>query len=821
MNEHLPGAVGASAVLDDPGRREPAASGAAATEGTTRPIPEDALIVLPVRNLVVFPTTVLPIAIGRDRSQAAVQEAIRLERPIGVLLQSKPDVEEPGPDELHWVGTSAAVLRYVTTPDGTHHAVARGLRRFRVLQFLPGWPHLVVQVQYIDDPDRSDPEIEGRARALKERALETLQLLPQVPAEMAVALQGIDDPAQLANVISGVLDISAEEKQSLLETFDLKSRLDRLLAMLARRIEVLKVSRDVADRTRESIGDVNRKHLLREQMRTIQKELGEDEGNATEIAELDEAITRARMPEEVEKAARKELRRLERMPEAAGEYSMVRTYLDWLIELPWAIDEAPPIDIAEARRILDEDHFGLDKIKRRILEHLAVLKMNPTGRSPILCFVGPPGVGKTSLGQSIAKATKRAFARVSLGGVHDEAEIRGHRRTYIGALPGNIIQNLRKAGQRNCVMMLDEVDKLGAGGFHGDPASALLEVLDPEQNATFRDTYLAVPFDLSKVMFICTANVLETIPGPLRDRMEVIQLPGYTAQEKLQIARRYLLPRQLAATGLNAGQCEVTDAALMAIIGDYTREAGVRNLEREIGSVCRHVAVRIAEGSVTRMTVDAGDLHAVLGPKRYEAEVAMRTGVPGVATGLAWTPVGGDILFIEAARMPGSGRLILTGQLGDVMKESAQAALSLVKARLASPANAASAAPPAELDKADIHVHVPAGATPKDGPSAGVAMFVALTSLLTGRPVRSDVAMTGEISLRGLVLPIGGVKEKVLAAQRAGIGTVLLPARNERDLEDIPADARAQVKFVWLQQVDDALAVALEPLAAPQAEVPA
>ena len=805
----------ASAVVEDSGAA--AADAARGPAQAIPPIPDDALIVLPVRNLVVFPTTVLPIAIGRERSQAAVQEAVRLERPVGVLLQSKPEVDEPGPDDLHWVGTSAAVLRYVTTPDGTHHAVARGLRRFRVLQFLEGWPWPVVQVQYIDDPDRSDPEIEGRARALKERALETLQLLPQVPAEMAVALQGIDEPAQLANVISGVLDISPEEKQSLLETFDLKSRLDRLLEMLARRIEVLKVSRDVADRTRESIGDVNRKHLLREQMRTIQKELGEGDENATEIAELDEAITKARMPEEVEKAARKELRRLERMPEAAGEYSMVRTYLDWLIELPWSIDEAPPIDIAEARRILDEDHFGLEKIKKRILEHLAVLKMNPTGRSPILCFVGPPGVGKTSLGQSIAKATKRAFARVSLGGVHDEAEIRGHRRTYIGALPGNIVQNLRKAGQRNCVMMLDEVDKLGAGGFHGDPASALLEVLDPEQNATFRDTYLAVPFDLSKVMFICTANVLETIPGPLRDRMEIIQLPGYTAQEKLQIARRYLLPRQLAATGLNAEQCELTDAALMAIIGDYTREAGVRNLEREIGSVCRHVAVRIAEGSATRMNVDAPDLHAVLGPKRFEAEVAMRTGVPGVATGLAWTPVGGDILFIEAARMPGSGRLILTGQLGDVMKESAQAALSLVKARLAVPDNAT---PGMNFDKSDIHVHVPAGATPKDGPSAGVAMFVALSSLLSGRPVRSDVAMTGEISLRGLVLPIGGVKEKVLAALRAGITTVLLPARNERDLEDIPADARAQVRFVWLQQVDDALAVALEPVAVPGGEVP-
>jgi ATP-dependent Lon protease len=804
----------AAAVLDPRGPADaPDAGASVPASEAVRPIPDDALIVLPVRNLVVFPTTVLPIGVGRERSQVAVQEAVRLERPIGVLLQSQPEVEEPGPDDLHWVGTSAAVLRYVTTPDGTHHVVARGLRRFRVLQFLQGYPFPVVQVQYIDDPDRPDPEVEGRARALKERALETLQLLPQVPAEMAVALQGIDDPAQLANVISGVLDITAEEKQSLLETFDLKTRLDRLLALLARRIEVLKVSRDVADRTRESIGDVNRKHLLREQMRTIQKELGEGDEGASEIAELDEAITKARMPPEVEKVARKELKRLERMPEAAGEYSMVRTYLEWLIELPWPIEPKPPIDIAEARRILDEDHFGLEKIKRRILEYLAVHRLNPSGRSPILCFVGPPGVGKTSLGQSIAKASRRAFTRVSLGGVHDEAEIRGHRRTYIGALPGNIIQNLRKAGARDCVMMLDEVDKLGAGGFHGDPASALLEVLDPEQNSTFRDTYLAVPFDLSQVMFVCTANVLDTIPGPLRDRMEIIQLPGYTAQEKLQIARRYLLPRQLEATGLTAERCEITDAALMAIVTDYTREAGVRNLEREIGSVCRHVAVRVAEGSAERMAIDAGDLQAVLGPQRFESEVAMRTDIPGVATGLAWTPVGGDILFVEAARTPGSGRLILTGQLGDVMKESAQAALSLVKAR-----SPTLGIPTDGFDKVDIHVHVPAGATPKDGPSAGVAIFVALTSLLTGRPVRAEVAMTGEISLRGLVLPIGGVKEKVLAALRAGITTVMLPARNERDLEDIPADAREQLHFVWLKQVDDALRVALAPVPVPEAE---
>jgi len=797
------GALSADAAASDT-----AAPGAATRPpDSVRPIPSDALIIVPVRQMVMFPGTVLPLAIGRERSQAAVQEAMRLERSVGVLLQSKPEVEEPGPDDLHWVGTSVAVLRYVTAPDGSHHVVAKGLQRFRVLQFLEGYPFTVARVQMIEAEPATGSEIEGRARALKERALETLALLPQVPAEMSAALAAIDDPALLVDVVASVLDIDAPQKQSLLETFDLRTRLDRVLEILARRIEVLKVSRDVAERTRESISDVNRKALLREQMRTIQKELGEGDEMAAELEELDRAITDAQMPDEVDKAARKELKRLQRMPDASGEYSMVRTYLDWLVELPWKDEPDAPIDIPEARRILDEDHFGLDKVKKRIVEYLAVRKLNPQGRSPILCFVGPPGVGKTSLGQSIARATGRTFARVSLGGVHDEAEIRGHRRTYIGALPGNIVQSLRKAGTRQCVMMLDEIDKLGAGGFHGDPASALLEVLDPEQNATFRDTYLAVPFDLSKVMFICTANVLDTIPGPLRDRMEVIHLPGYTAQEKLQIARRYLVPRQREATGLTPEQCELTDVALTAIIDDYTREAGVRNLEREIGSVCRHVAMRIAEGSVQRLTVDAPDLRALLGAKKFEAEVAMRGDMPGVATGLAWTPVGGDILFIEAARTPGSGRLILTGQLGDVMKESAQAALSLAKARAQALGIATDA-----FEKSDIHVHVPAGATPKDGPSAGVAMFVALVSLLTGRPVRSDVAMTGEISLRGLVLPIGGVKEKVLAALRAGITTVMLPARNENDLDDIPPDARARLQFVWLQHVDDAIRVAVLPV---------
>ncbi|MGE5260128.1 MAG: endopeptidase La, partial [Actinomycetota bacterium] len=545
----------------------------------------------------------------------------------------------------------------------------------------------------------------------------------------------------------------------------------------------------------------------------IQKELGEGEEGQAEIAELREAIEKAGMSEEAEKQALKELKRLERMPEASAEHGMIRSYLDWLTELPWSKTSDDRIDIAEARRILDEDHYGLPKVKKRILEYLAVRKLKPEGKSPILCFVGPPGVGKTSLGQSIARAMGRKFGRISLGGVHDEAEIRGHRRTYIGALPGNIIQALRKAGTRNPVFMLDEMDKLGAG-FHGDPSAALLEVLDPEQNSTFRDNYLAVPFDLSRVMFIGTANVLDQIPGPLRDRMEVIELPGYTEEEKVEIAKRYLVKRQLAATGLTAAQVEITDEAIRAIITDYTREAGVRNLEREIGAIMHNVAMRVAEGAVPHMKIEAKDLHGILGARHFESDVAMRTSVPGVATGLAWTPTGGDILFVEAARVPGTGRLILTGQLGDVMKESAQAALSLVKARAST-----LGVDPASFEKSDIHVHVPAGAIPKDGPSAGVAMFVALVSLLTGRTARSDTAMTGEISLRGLVLPIGGVKNKVLAAVRAGITTVMLPERNKKDYEDVPESARNAVRFVWMSTVDDAIAAALEPLPAsePQA----
>jgi ATP-dependent Lon protease len=782
-----------------------AALGAATIEsgGDVKPIPDDAIIIVPVRNIVLFPGVVVPLSLGRARTIAAAQEAARAQRPLGVILQRNAQDEDPTPEQLHAVGTIAGIMRYVTAPDGAHHIVAQGQQRFRTLEYLEGYPFLVARIERIEEPETITPEIEARLVHLKERTLEALQYLPQAPRELANAIQAIPTPSAGADLVASFMDLKVEEKQEILETIDVKARLDKVLQTLSHAIEVLRLTRDISEQTRESVDSRQREYILREQLKTIQKELGEDEGTGAEIAELGEAITKAKMPEEVEAQARKELKRLERMPEAAAERSMVRTYLDWLVELPWSVLSEDNIDIAEARRVLDDEHYGLAKIKRRILEYLAVRKLNPQGKSPILCFVGPPGVGKTSLGQSIAHATGRKFVRASLGGVHDEAEIRGHRRTYIGALPGNIIQGIRKAGTRNPVFMLDEMDKLGAS-FHGDPSSALLEVLDPEQNSAFRDNYLAVPFDLSQVMFIGTANVLDSIPGPLRDRMEVIELPSYTEDEKVEIAKRYLVKRQLEANGLTPEQASVSEAAIRAIVRDYTREAGVRNLERLIGSVFRNAAMRIAESKVERVAVEPDDLHAILGARQVESEVALRTSVPGVATGLAWTPVGGDILFVEASRVPGRGQLILTGQLGDVMKESAQAALSLVKSRARQLGISDSL-----FEKSDIHVHVPAGAIPKDGPSAGVAMYTALVSLLTDRTARSDTAVTGEISLRGLVLPVGGIKEKVLAAHRAGIKRVLLPARNRKDFEDIPESARNELEFVWLEQVDEAIAAAL------------
>jgi ATP-dependent Lon protease len=787
--------------MDDAPIAEPIAAKAA-----VKPVPTDAFIVVPVRTAVLFPEVVMPITINRPISIAAAQQAAREQRQIVVVLQRDPENADPKTaGELHEIGVVANVLRYIAASDTEHHLICQGVQRFRISELVEGFPFLLARGLHVPEPTDTGPEVEARFVNLRQQALEILDLVPQAPAELKATIASISLPGVLADMSAAYLDAGPPEKQDILETIPLIPRLDKIITLTAHRLQVLRLSHEIGAQTQATFSERQRQAVLREQLATIQRELGEDEAGGAEIAELGAAIDKANMPEEVAAQARKELRRLQRTPEASGEYGMIRAYLDWLIELPWATPAPASIDIAEARKILDEDHYGLEKIKTRILEYLSVRKLAPEGKAPILCFVGPPGVGKTSLGRSIARAIDRPFVRVSLGGTHDEAEIRGHRRTYVGALPGNIIQAIRKAGARDCVMMLDEIDKMGSG-IQGDPSAAMLEVLDPEQNATFRDNYLGVPFDLSRVTFITTANSLDTIPGPLRDRMEIIQLSAYTAGEKLEIAKRYLVRRQLEANGLKPDQITVEDAALVRIIQAYTREAGVRWLEREIGHVMRSTAMRIAEGTESKITITEADLEPILGQPRFENEAAMRTTVPGVATGLAWTPVGGDILFIEAARTPGSGKLILTGQLGEVMRESAQAALSLVKTKAAG-----LGIDEASFEKSDIHVHVPAGATPKDGPSAGVAMFTALASLLTNRTVRSDTAMTGEISLRGLVLPVGGIREKVIAASAAGITRVMLPARNRRDYDEIPQEVRDKLEFVWLERVDEAVDAALAP----------
>jgi len=778
---------------------ETAASG---LEAQTSPGSDDTQIILPMRNTVLFPHTVLPIAIESERNIAAAQAAVKAGRRIGLLLQLDSAKEDPTPEELHRVGTIASIVRYVTAPDGTHHLICQGEQRFSVLDFVQREPHLTARIERHADSTLMNPEIEARGLRLRELTIEALQLLPQAPPELLGAVQNIESLTSLADLIASFLDLKPAEKQAVLSTFDIRERLDLVLELLAQRVEVLRISREIDERTKGAFDERQKQAVLRERLHQIRKQLGEDEEESSDIAELKAALVKAGMPGEIEEHVRAQIARLERMGEASAEYSMTRTYLEWLLALPWSKLNKEEIDIDKARRILDEDHFGLDNIKRRIIEFLAVRKLNPEGHSPILCFVGPPGVGKTSLGQSIARALGLGFVRVSLGGVHDEAEIRGHRRTYVGALPGNIIQALRKVGTRNPVMMLDELDKLSASA-QGDPFSALLEVLDPEQNHTFRDNYLGVPFDLSKVLFIGTANMLDTMPAPLRDRMEIIELTGYTEEEKLEIAKRYLFRRQLAANGLSAEQLQLSDDAVRRLISDYTREAGVRGLERQISAVLRHYAVAIASGQPGPIAVSAADLAPILGAPRYENEVAMRTSVPGVATGLAWTPVGGDILFVESSRVPGSGKLILTGQLGEVMKESAQAAMTLVKGQAENLGVDALI-----FEKSDVHIHVPAGAVPKDGPSAGVAIFTSLVSMLTQRTVSHDVAMTGEISLRGLVLPVGGIKEKTVAAARSGIRTVILPARNRRDYEDIPASVRAALQFVWVERVEEVLNVA-------------
>jgi ATP-dependent Lon protease len=774
-------------------------------------ISQEELIIVPVRNAVVFPGSVAPLNIGRPRSVAAAQQAIKSQRPIGLVLQKDPAVMDPTASDLYSVGTKATIVRLISGEDGSHHLVVHGEQRFTMTKVVSTDPYLLAQVELYTEEESRTREDEARGLYLKEKAIEALDLLPNVPREVVGAVRGIESLPALADLVTSLLDLKSTEKQQILETFPLKERLDLVIAALTRHLELLRLTKKIDEKTRGALDDRQRKAVLREQLHQIQHELGESgEGRSAAIDEIEKALDAAGLPEEAAQHSRRELRRLERMPEGSPEFSMVSGWLEWMGALPWSKLDEESADLEKARAVLDEDHFGLEKVKRRILEFLAIRKLNPQGRGPILCLAGPPGVGKTSLGQSIARALNLRFARVSLGGVHDEAEIRGHRRTYVGALPGNIIQALRKTGTRNPVLMLDEVDKLSAS-HQGDPYSALLEVLDPEQNGTFRDNYLGVPFDLSRVLFICTANRLDTLPPAVRDRMEIIELTGYTEEEKSQIARRYLVPRQLKASGLQPDQAILSDEALARIISDYTREAGCRNLDRQIGSVLRSAAMRIASSEAAQVRIGPDDLAAILGPRLYENEVAMRTSVPGVATGLAWTPVGGDILFIESSSVAGNGKLILTGQLGDVMKESAQAAQTLVKAQAAQFGISIE-----KLAERDLHVHVPAGAIPKDGPSAGVAILTSLVSLLTDRTVRSDVAMTGEISLRGLVLPVGGIKEKVVAAARASIKTVILPARNRKDFDEIPESARRKLQFVWAERVEEALAAALTPAAPPR-----
>ena len=769
------------------------------------PLPE-ALPVLPLRESVSFPETLNPLAVGQERSIQLVNDVLGTNRMLVMVASRDPENETPGPEDLYDVGVVGVVARMVKIPDGSLRILVQGMQRVRLGAYVSEKPYLVAGITELPDVSKPSPELEALTRNVQQTFSQIVEEIPYLPEELQLAVANIDDPAALGHLIAGSLRIDTEEKQKLLEEVDVAKRLRHLSRVLARELEVVQLGTQIQSQVQSEVDKGQREFLLRQQMKAIQEELGEEDEQLAEVNELRERIEAAQLPEQALKAAERELSRLEKLPPAAAEHGVIRTYLEWLVELPWSVRTEDNLDIKHARKVLDADHYDLEKVKDRILEYLAVRKLNPDSPGPILCFVGPPGVGKTSLGRSIAKALGREFERISVGGVRDEAEIRGHRRTYIGALPGTIVRALRDAGSSNPVFMIDEIDKMGAD-FRGDPASAMLEVLDPAQNDSFRDHYLDLEFDLSDVVFIATANVLDTIPGPLLDRMETIELAGYTLDEKKHIARQYLVGRQIAANGLKPSQIEFADAALTAIVEEYTREAGVRNLERQIGTVCRKVARDVAEGKAKgKVKVSGKKARELLGRRRVFAEQRRRTKVPGVATGLAWTPTGGDVLFIEATAMPGSGKLTITGQLGDVMKESAQAALSYVRGHWAE------IEPKLGEDwfaEHDIHVHVPAGAVPKDGPSAGVAMTVALSSLVSGRAVRNDVAMTGEVTLTGQVLPIGGLKEKSLAAQRAGIKRVIVPDRNAGDVEEIPEHELGGLEFVFVDEVSKALDVAL------------
>jgi ATP-dependent Lon protease len=766
----------------------------------------DELAVLPIRNAVLFPGAVAPFDVGREKSVALVEEVHNQASPvIAIFAQRDPATDDPSADDLYPVGCAARVLKALKHSSGNYSLILQGLVRIRLSDLTQTTPYLRAKVQRVESPTLEDVEAEALAMSLRDVAKQVIQLMPELPREAASLIDSIQAPGALADLVAANLDAPVEEKSQLIETVDIKERIRKVLRLLTRQLEILKMRERINSQIKEEMGKNQREYVLRQQLKAIKEELGEDDGDQGDLDGLEERISKAELPTEADQVAKKQLKRLRTMQVGSAEYTVVRTYLDWILDLPWHEATDDNMEISEVRQVLDEDHYGLEKVKKRIVEYLAVRKLKKDKKGPILCLLGPPGVGKTSLGKSIARALGRKFVRVSLGGVHDEAAIRGHRRTYVGALPGQIIQGMKKASTVNPVFMMDEVDKIGHD-FRGDPSAALLEVLDPEQNNAFADHYLEIPYDLSKVMFVATANMADPIPPPLRDRMEVLDLPGYTRREKLAIARRHLIPKQLEEHGLSEERLEITNEAIEEIIEHYTREAGVRSLERQLASVIRGVAVKVAEGDNTpRVVKSEEDVRTFLGPTKYTSEVAERTEETGVATGLAWTSAGGEILFIEATRMFGTGKLQLTGQLGDVMKESAQAALSYVRSNAEKYDVARDF-----IEKSDIHIHIPAGAMPKDGPSAGITMFTALVSLLTGIRVRHDVAMTGELSLRGRVLPIGGIKEKVLAAHRAGIKRIILPERNKPDLEEIPREVRDELEFIVVSRLDEVLKAALE-----------
>jgi ATP-dependent Lon protease len=766
--------------------------------------PEE-LPILPIRESVLFPKMLLPLMVSQDRLVKLIDSALLANKMMGIVPIKNKEVTEVKPEDLSPVGTAAYILKMLKMPNNSIRLLIQGISRIQVVEFTQQEPFLRAKVKTLVEQGEKTTETQALMSGVKGIFQKFVEMAPNLPADLAVMALNVEEPGILADLIASVLNLSVEDKQAILEALDVKARLEKVNLLLNKELSVVELGSKIQSQVREGIDKSQREYFLREQLKAIQRELGDKDERTVEVEELRQRIVKAKLPPEALKEAERELDRLAKMPPSAAEYTVARTYLDWLIELPWAVATEDNLDIQQAQKVLDEDHYDLEKVKKRILEYLSVRKLKADMKGPILCFVGPPGTGKTSVGKSIAKALGRKFIRMSLGGVRDEAEIRGHRRTYVGALPGRIIQGIRKAGSNNPVFMLDEIDKLGMD-FRGDPSSALLEVLDPEQNYSFSDHYLEVPFDLSKAMFITTANILDPVPPPLRDRMEVLDLPGYTEEEKLWIAKGFLVPKQIQAHGLTEQNIQFKDEALRRLALEYTREAGVRNLEREIANICRGVARKVAEGAAGLTVVDAESVPSYLGPIKFFSEVAERTSEPGVATGLAWTPTGGDILFIEATRMKGRKGFSLTGQLGEVMKESAQAALSYVRARAK-----ALKIPENFFDRSDIHIHVPAGAIPKDGPSAGVTMFTAITSLLTGRPVRSDVAMTGEITLRGLVLPVGGIKEKVLAARRSGITTVILPKKNEKDLEEVPDQVKKDMTFHFVQKMDEVIRIALKP----------